>query len=117
MARGTRARESYLAAIEEEDFGDLGGDVYVRGFITSYAKFLGLDPDPLVAAFDGGSRDAEPRRRLPRTADVTAERARWPSSARVVVLALLILVLVVTLVVAGLWGFPADASVLAGSAR
>ncbi len=117
MARGTRARESYLAAIEEEDFADLGGAVYVRGFITSYAKFLGVDPDPLVAAYDAGSRDAEPRRRLPRSADVTVEQATWQSSARVLILALLILVLVVALVVVGLWGYPAGASVLVGSGR
>ncbi len=47
----TRVRESYLAALEEEDFSALGGDVYAKGFLRSYARFLGLDPEPLVATY------------------------------------------------------------------
>lgn len=50
-AAATRVRESYLAALEEEDFSSLGGDVYVKGFLRSYAKFLGVDPEPLLAAY------------------------------------------------------------------
>src|SRR3712207_3612777 len=50
-AAETRVRESYLAALEEEDFGALGGDVYVKGFLRSYARFLRLDPEPLLAAY------------------------------------------------------------------
>lgn len=44
-------RETYLAALEEEEFAALGGSVYVKGFLRSYAKFLGLDPEPLLAAY------------------------------------------------------------------
>jgi hypothetical protein len=33
----TKVRESYLAALEQEEFDGLGGDVYVKGFIASYA--------------------------------------------------------------------------------
>lgn len=47
-AEETRIRATHLAAIEQEDFDRLGGDVYVRGFIRSYAKCLGLDPEPLL---------------------------------------------------------------------
>jgi cytoskeleton protein RodZ len=50
-AAETRVRESYLAALEAEDFGALGGDVYVKGFLRSYARFLRLDPEPLIAAY------------------------------------------------------------------
>lgn len=50
-AADTRVRESYLAALEQEEFASLGSDVYVRGFITSYARFLELDPAPLIAAY------------------------------------------------------------------
>jgi len=50
-AAETRVRETYLAALEEEEFSALGGDVYVKGFLRSYARYLGLDPDPLVAAY------------------------------------------------------------------
>lgn len=47
----TRVREPYLAALEEEEFATLGGDVYVKGFLRSYAKYLGLDPEPLVDVY------------------------------------------------------------------
>jgi cytoskeleton protein RodZ len=50
-AAETRVRESYLAAIETEDFDVLGGDVYARGFIRLYGKYLGLDADALVDVF------------------------------------------------------------------
>lgn len=50
-AAETRIRESYLAALEEEEFSVLGGDVYVRGFLRNYAKYLGIDGEPLVETF------------------------------------------------------------------
>jgi cytoskeleton protein RodZ len=37
-----------IAAIEVNDFAALAGITTVKGFIRSYAKLLGLDPDPLV---------------------------------------------------------------------
>ncbi|MFP5309066.1 MAG: helix-turn-helix domain-containing protein [Actinomycetes bacterium] len=47
-ARDTRVRSDYLRALEAEEFGVLGGDVYAKGFLSTYARFLGLDPAPLV---------------------------------------------------------------------
>ena len=44
-------RESFLAALEQEEFGALGGDVYAKGFLKSYARYLGLDPEPLLARY------------------------------------------------------------------
>ena len=59
-AAETRVRESYLAALETEDFDVLGGDVYARGFIRLYGKYLGLDAEELVQEFrDHHERPAE----------------------------------------------------------
>jgi cytoskeleton protein RodZ len=44
-------RSVYLAAIESEDWPAIGAPVYVRGFIRTYARFLGLDPEESVARF------------------------------------------------------------------
>lgn len=38
-----------IAALEANDFAALPGMAIVRGFVRSYAKLLGLDPQPLVA--------------------------------------------------------------------
>ncbi len=46
-----RIRSVYLAAIEEENWSAIGAPVYVRGFLRTYARFLGLDPEEVVSAF------------------------------------------------------------------
>jgi cytoskeletal protein RodZ len=48
-----RIRSVYLAAIEEENWGSIGAPVYIRGFLRTYARFLGLDPEEVVAFFNG----------------------------------------------------------------
>jgi cytoskeleton protein RodZ len=57
----TRVRTEYLAALEGEDFGALGSDVYVRGFLRSYARYLGLSAEKVIAAYErafGGTSPA-----------------------------------------------------------
>jgi cytoskeleton protein RodZ len=44
----TRIRLRYLRAIESEEWDVLPGGVYTRGFIRTYASFLGLDGDRLA---------------------------------------------------------------------
>lgn len=49
----------YLRALEEERFDVFDAPQYAKGFVRSYAEFLGLDPEPLVAEVGrvlGGSR-------------------------------------------------------------
>lgn len=47
-AHETRIRATHLEALEREEFDRLGGDVYVRGFIRSYARAVGVDPEQLL---------------------------------------------------------------------
>jgi len=39
----TKIRAKYIRALEDEEFGILPGDTYVRGFLRTYADYLGLD--------------------------------------------------------------------------
>lgn len=50
--RETRVRIDYLEALEREEFQALGSDVYVRGFLRSYAKYLGLNAEKVVSAYE-----------------------------------------------------------------
>jgi hypothetical protein len=50
-ARDTKIRPEYLQALERESFDGLMGDAYVRGFLRSYAQYLGLDPEKVLAAY------------------------------------------------------------------
>jgi len=49
--KDTRIRLKYLAAMEAGDFDVLPDDVIARGFLRNYARYLGLDPEPLAYAF------------------------------------------------------------------
>jgi cytoskeletal protein RodZ len=50
--RDLRVRTEYLDALEREDFAELGGDVYVRSFMRSYARYLGLNADKTVGYYE-----------------------------------------------------------------
>lgn len=55
-----RIRSVYLAAIEEERWSAIGAPVYIRGFLRTYARFLGLDPDEIVTDFNAATAPPEP---------------------------------------------------------
>ena len=41
-------RVRYIAAIEEAKYQNMPGKVYARGYVHTYAEFLGLDPEQVV---------------------------------------------------------------------
>jgi helix-turn-helix protein/uncharacterized protein DUF4115 len=43
VQKGLRIRERYLTALEEERWELLPGDAYIKGFLRTYAEFLGLN--------------------------------------------------------------------------
>jgi hypothetical protein len=52
VSERTRIRESIISSIEHDDFGALGGDLYVRGYLRALAGAVGLDPQTLIRDFD-----------------------------------------------------------------
>jgi cytoskeleton protein RodZ len=52
VERTIRIRGKYLAALENEDWGVLPADAYLRGFLHTYADYLGLDGAALVDEYD-----------------------------------------------------------------
>jgi cytoskeletal protein RodZ len=47
----TKVSGAHLRNIEDENYGDLPADVYVRGFVTAYAQTIGLDPKVVVPSY------------------------------------------------------------------
>jgi len=56
----TKIRTKYLQALEDDDFEALPGRAYAKGFLSSYASYLGLDPQTMIDEFNsrhGGEED------------------------------------------------------------
>ena len=90
--RVTRIPRKYLEALELENFGILPAPVYARGFLRSYASYLGLEPRDLLPFFPVGHVEEPVLESLP---EVTEPRTWNPSSliAIAVVGALIVLVI------------------------
>jgi hypothetical protein len=98
---GTKIRAKYIRALEEEDFELLPAGTYIKGFLRSYADFLGLDGELYVDEYNSryvvAGFDDMPQRR-PR---VRQERSL---ERRVVLLALCGIAALTALVIAA-WRF------------
>jgi hypothetical protein len=73
VEQATKIRSRYLRALEEEDFEVLPAETYVRGFLRSYAEFLGLDGQLFVDEYNS---------RFVTGADVESFRPRRSPSKR-----------------------------------
>lgn len=56
VSRVTRIPVSTLESIEKDHFDDLPGEVFVKGFLKSYATALGLQADDIVARYTASRR-------------------------------------------------------------
>lgn len=97
IAEATKITTRCLRAIEEEDFSKLPGGIFNKGFVRSYARYIGIDEEEAVADFLAASGDVEPP--LPTPAEV---RGPVPSPALPNPKALATLGVLVLLVL-GLW--------------
>jgi cytoskeletal protein RodZ len=50
----THVSRRYLTALEAEDFSVFPAPVYARGFLRTYGRYLGLNPDELLRIFPSG---------------------------------------------------------------
>lgn len=58
VSRVTRIPVPTLESIEQDHFDDLPGEVFVRGFLKSYARAVGVGPDDIVARYTASRRVA-----------------------------------------------------------
>jgi cytoskeletal protein RodZ len=74
--RTTRISRRYLEALENEKFGLLPAPVYARGFLRTYARYLGLEPADLLPLFPVGYLDVPLLEPMPKVRTPTT----WPGS-------------------------------------
>ena len=51
ISQRTKISERYLRALEEEQFAEMPAAVYVRGYVTEYARALRLDPQRVAESY------------------------------------------------------------------
>jgi cytoskeletal protein RodZ len=59
-SRDTKLRVELLDALEGERFDAMSGEVYVRGSLRTYSRYLGLDPEKVAAAYARHADELEP---------------------------------------------------------
>jgi cytoskeletal protein RodZ len=55
-AEATRIAERHLAALETSDIAALPAAPFAKGYIKTYAQFLGIDPEPLLEGYRSEQR-------------------------------------------------------------
>jgi cytoskeleton protein RodZ len=98
----TKIRAKYIRALEEENFTSIPGDAYIRGFLRTYADYLGLDGDVYVdeyaSRFITSWRDEVPPGR-----DTPRIRRRERPLSRLAVALVLVGIIAVTALVFAAW--------------
>jgi hypothetical protein len=69
-AHQTRISVNFLIALEEEDFSRLPGEVFVKGFLKNYGRFLGLDEDEVMKRY----AELKPEAAIPSADEAKKER-------------------------------------------
>jgi transcriptional regulator with XRE-family HTH domain len=88
VAAATRISTRFLQAIESEQWEQLPGGAFNRGFIRSIARYLGLDEDDLVAEYAVETKGGNGHHAVESSAGM---RRNWgPMAAAVLVIALVV---------------------------
>jgi cytoskeletal protein RodZ len=101
----TKVRAKYLRALEAEQFEQLPGHTYIKGFLRTYAESLGLDGQLYVDEYNSRYVAGEEERPLrPRRVPPPPRRQRHQRESRLVVVAVTAMILLTALVIAA-WKF------------
>ena len=60
ISESTKISKRWLQALEDEQFSQLPGGVFNRGFVRAYARFLGIDEEQAVADYVAASNEQPP---------------------------------------------------------
>ncbi len=77
VAQTTRIRAGRLLELEDDDFASCGSSVLARGRLVAIARAVGVDPAPLLVAFDVAQADTAPSRVAPPAPQLRPSRFNW----------------------------------------
>jgi cytoskeleton protein RodZ len=90
IANSTKIGTRSLRALEEEDFDQLPGGIFNKGFVRAYAKYLGIDEEQAVADYMTAAGEGDPP--LPNPPEKPPETPAQKKSRTGAWLALLVIV-------------------------
>lgn len=102
VAMKTRIHPEFLRALEEENFAKLPDQVFVKGFVRSYARSLGLDEEEAIRRFEESAgafyskQDERERLRIKQAEDERRRKANKKAVVAAAGVALLVLALLLT---------------------
>jgi cytoskeleton protein RodZ len=108
IEQATKIRPKYLRALEDEQFDILPGQTYVKGFLRSYAEYLGLDGQLYVDEYN--SRYIQADEETPLRTRIGSSSSRGPRFESSIVLIALASIGILTLLVFAAWRFGSDTS-------
>ncbi len=100
VERYTHVKRHYLKAIEEGRLDDLPSPVQGRGMLLHYARFLQLDPEPLLLRFAEALQARHRQRQAPQRSRAVKVSSAWMRKAQAFFADRLLVWLVVALLVA-----------------
>ena len=101
----TKVRAKYLRALEAEQFEQLPGHTYIKGFLRTYAESLGMDGQLYVDEYNSRFVTGEDERPMrTRRVPTQSRRHRQHRESRLVVVAVTAMILLTALVIAA-WKF------------
>ena len=106
VEQATKIRGKYLRALEDEQFDILPGQTYVKGFLRTYAEYLGLDGQLYVDEYN--SRYIPGDEETPLRAQNKSTVGRSPRVESGVVLIALAAIGILTALVVLAWRFGSD---------
>jgi cytoskeleton protein RodZ len=101
----TKISTRFLRALEEEQFDQLPGGIFNKGFVRAFARHLGIDEEQAVADYVAAVTPSQPEEPLPPVILPRAEPAEKDHAATEIPWGMLALALVVIAFGFAMWGF------------
>ena len=100
----TKMSVPVLRALEQDDFSAFESEIYLKGFLKNYAKYLGIDPDQAVRILEGQRGGVAAAKGLTWDVEepIKEEKLRSPRILTRFVLPLLVVIILVLSILLGL---------------
>ena len=89
VSKDTKISSKYIIAMENETFDEIPGEAYVRAFLRSYSKYLGIDPEEIIQKYEY-NRLIRSNEQLPETLEEKKKSKVAPISIGVIIVAVLV---------------------------